>query len=52
MQRDGQVIQLSDHVKTKLKNYRYSPAPASLINASDALVETNDETGNFLNIFT
>ncbi|CAF3529212.1 unnamed protein product [Rotaria socialis] len=43
MQRHEQVIQLSDHVKNKLKSYGYSPIPAPLINQPDEFLDSNDD---------
>ncbi|CAF1493056.1 unnamed protein product [Rotaria magnacalcarata] len=46
MQRHEQVIQLSDHVKNKLKSYGYSPISASLINKSDECIDSNDDNNS------
>jgi len=48
MQRHEQIIQLSDHVKNKLKQYQYLTATSSFINSSDEFVEinsTDDDNG-------
>jgi hypothetical protein len=41
MQRQEQVIQLSDHVKNKLKQHQYLPPPSPFINSSDEFIEIN-----------
>jgi hypothetical protein len=41
MQRHEQIIQLSDHVKNKLKQYQYPPAASSFVNSSDEFIEVN-----------
>lgn len=49
MQRHEQVIQLSDHIKNKLKQSQYSPVPSPLNNSSDEFADYNgsneDENG-------
>ncbi|CAF3445168.1 unnamed protein product [Rotaria sp. Silwood1] len=46
MQRHDQVIQLSDHVKNKLKQYQYPTESSSLINSSNEYKETNDTSND------
>jgi len=48
MQRQEQVIQLSDHVKNKLKQHQNPPIISPFINSSDEFIEVNstdDENG-------
>lgn len=48
MQRHEQIIQLSDHVKNKLKKHQHLPSSASLIDSSDEFIEiasTDDDNG-------
>jgi hypothetical protein len=49
MQRDEQIIELSNHIKNKLKQHQYPPASTSFINSSDEFIEvdsTDGEDGN------
>jgi hypothetical protein len=39
MQRHEQIIKLSDHVKNKLKQQKYSSIPSPSINLSDEFIE-------------
>ncbi len=39
MQRHEQIIKLSDHVKNKLKQQKYSSMPSPSINSSDEFIE-------------
>ena len=41
MQRHKQIIQLSDHVKNKLKQHQQQPVQSSFINSSDESIEVN-----------
>ncbi|CAF0851391.1 unnamed protein product [Adineta steineri] len=41
MQRHEQIIQLSNHVKDKLKQHQYPSSPSPLINSSDEFIEVN-----------
>jgi hypothetical protein len=41
MQRHEQVIQLSDHVKNKLKQHHYPSSPSPFINSSDEFIEVS-----------
>lgn len=43
MQRQQQVIQLSDHVKTRLERHHRSPARRPLSNTSDDIYDTSSE---------
>jgi len=48
MQRHEQVIELSDHVKNKLKQHHQLPAASNFIDSSDEFIEINsndDENG-------
>ncbi|CAF2981015.1 unnamed protein product [Rotaria sp. Silwood2] len=46
MQRQEQAIQLSDHIKNKLKQHHYSTESSSLINSSNEFKETNDNSND------
>lgn len=49
MQRRDQIIQLSDHVKNKLKQHQYPTIQSSFINSSDEFIEVDsfdEEQGN------
>ena len=48
MQRHEQIIQLSDHVKNKLKQHHHLPSSASLTDSYDEFIEvasTDDDYG-------
>ena len=48
MQRHEQIIQLSNHVKNKLKQHHRLPGPSSFIESSDEFIEitsTDDDNG-------
>lgn len=53
MQRHKQLIQLSDHVKNKLKQHQDLRTSSPLVNSSDEFIEiasTDDENGKSSNL--
>ena len=48
MQRHQPIIQLSDHVKNKIKQHKYSRSASPFINSSDEFIEiesVDDDNG-------